>query len=123
MTYIPVSTGIPALVRRKRSHVVSLIDERKIEFFRRIPYVILFVGAVIANLTFVGAGPFEALRSHYGYSLIATGTVLVLATVMLMSGRRVRFEKSRMEADVVFLPEWTYAMLLSVAAALILMLT
>jgi hypothetical protein len=62
MTYIPVSTGIPALVRRKRSHVVNLIDERRIEFFRRIPYVILFIAAVIGNLAYVGAGPFEALH-------------------------------------------------------------
>jgi hypothetical protein len=123
MTYIPVSTGIPALVRRKRSHVVNLIDERRIEFFRRIPYVILFIAAVIGNLAYVGAGPFEALHSRYGYSLIATGTVLVLAAVMLMSGRRVRFEKSQMESDVVFLPEWTYAMVLAVAAAFVLMLT
>jgi hypothetical protein len=39
---------------------------------------------------------------------------------MLIIGRRVRFDEDRMAAtDVLFLPEWTYAMLLSALAAFV----
>lgn len=123
MTYIPVSIGIPALVRRKRSHVVNMVDERKIELVRRVPYVVLFIALVVANLAYVGAAPFAGLRGHFGYALIANGTVVVLAVAMLIIGRRVRFDEERLaKTDVLFLPEWTYAMLLSALAALVSLL-
>jgi hypothetical protein len=124
MARIPVSTGIPALVMRKRSHVVNMVDEGRIELVRRIPYGVVFVAMVIANLAYVGSGPFAGLGNHLGYAFIANGTVLVLAATMLIIGRRVRVDRERMvEAGVVFLPEWTYAMLLSALAGLIFLLT
>jgi len=123
MTYIAVSTGIPFLVRRKRSHVVNMVDERRIELVRRIPYVVIFIAMAIANLAYVGAAPFAGLRGRFGYALIANGAVIVLAAAMLIIGRRVRFEKGGMAgADVLFLPEWTYAMLLSALAAFVSLL-
>jgi hypothetical protein len=124
MGHIPVSIGIPALVLKKRSHVVSLVDERRIELFRRIPYIVVFIALVIANLAYVGAPPFAGLGNRIGYALIANGTVLVLAATMLTIGRRVRFDKDQMaEAEIVFLPEWTYAMFLGALAALVSLLT
>ena len=84
----------------------------------------VFVSMVIANLAYVGSGPFAGLGNHLGYAIIANATVLVLAAAMLIIGRRVRVDRGRMvEAGVVFLPEWTYAMLLSALAALIFLLT
>jgi len=123
MAYIPVSIGIPALVLRKRSHVVNMIDEGRLELVRRIPYVVVFVALVIANLAYVGAGPFVGLRNRFGYAMIADATLLILVFSLLLIGRRERVDKERLaEIRVVFLPEWTYAMLLCVLAGVVLLL-
>jgi Na+/pantothenate symporter len=123
MAYIPVSIGLPAIVMRKRSHVVNMVDEGSLELVRRIPYAVVFVALVVANLAYVGAGPFAGLRSGFGYAMIADATLLILAFSMLIIGKRKRIDNERLrEAHVVFLPEWTYAMLLCVLASLGLLL-
>ena len=124
MAQIPVSVGIPSLVMRKRSHVVNMVDEGRLELVRRIPYVIVFIALVVGNLAYVGAGPFAALRDGLGYSMIANATALVLALFMLVIGKRVRVDKERMaQAGVVFLPEWTYAILLALLIGVAFALT
>jgi hypothetical protein len=101
-----------------------MIDERRLELFRRIPYVVVFVALVVANLAYVGAGPFvglRSLRSGLGYAMIADAAALILAFSILLIGRRKRVEKERMaEIRVVFLPEWTYAMLLCILASFVI---
>jgi hypothetical protein len=123
MAQIPVSIGIPSLVLRKRSHVVTMVDEGRLELVRRIPYIVVFVALVVANFVYVGAGPFVGLRSGPGYALIAAATIVILAVPMLVIGERVRIEKARMaQAGIVFLPEWTYAMLLAALVGIVLTL-
>jgi hypothetical protein len=123
MAYIPVSIGIPAIVMRKRSQVVNMVDERRLELVRRIPYIVVFVALVVANLAYVGAGPFAGLRNGFGYAMIADATLLVLALSLLIIGKRKRLDKGRLaEAGIVFLPEWTCAMLLCVLAGVGLLL-
>ena len=121
MADIAVSIGIPALVMRKSSHVVNMIDERHLELVRSIPYVVVVAALVVANLAYAGAAPFVGLRSGFGYAMIVDGTLLILAFLMLILGRRERIERERLaEARVVFLPEWTYAMLLGLLTGLFL---
>lgn len=124
MAQIPVSIGIPSLVMRKRSHVVNMVDEGRLELVRRIPYIVVFVGLVVANFAYVGAEPFVGLRNGLGYGRIALGVALVLAFSILVIGKRVRVDKEQMaQAGVVFLPEWTYAIVLAVLIDVVLALT
>jgi hypothetical protein len=124
MAQIPVSIGIPSLVMRKRSHVVIMVDDGRLELVRRIPYIVVFVGLVVANFAYVGAGPFVGLRNGLGYGMIALGVAFVLAFSLLVIGKRVWIDKEQMaQAGVVFLPEWTYAMLLAVLIDVVLTLT
>jgi membrane protease YdiL (CAAX protease family) len=98
-----------------------MIDERHVELVRRIPYVVVLVALVVANLAYAGAGPFVGLRSHFGYAMIADGTLLILAFPMLVIGKPQRVGRERLaEIGLVFLPEWTCAMLLSLLAAILL---
>jgi hypothetical protein len=113
MARVPVSIGIPTIVMRKRSHVVNMVEEGRLELIRRIPYVLVFAALVIANLAYVGSGPFVGLRNRFGYGIIADTTLLILAVSVLIIGKRKRLDSGHLVASgVIFLPEWTYAMLL-----------
>ena len=124
MAQIPVSIGIPALVMRKKSHLVMMISESRLELVRRVPYIVAFVGLVIVNFAYLSAGPFVGLRDGRFFGRIALWVAFVLAFSFLVIGKRVWLDKEQMaQASVVFLPEWTYGIVLAVLINVVLTAT
>jgi len=96
MAQIPVSIGIPALVMAKRSHLVIMVDESRLELVRWVPYIVAFVGLVVANFAYLRAGPYVGLSDGRGYGRIALGVAFVLASSFLVIGKRVWLDKEQM---------------------------
>lgn|GEM_PF-3628359 len=111
MEMLPVTFGVPALVRLNNEPIVTMIKRDNLYLIERLPLVVVMLAFIVGSVGYVSSGAIHRIASYQGLVEICAVSMMVIAGSFMFMGKRIRIPaNSPLKSDIVFLPFWTLSL-------------